>query len=459
MDVDPNPGEADASEALVESNAHIKPAVVSKILKGADGKLKIKLTGATGANKSFKQVVVGSPKRQRSPSPSPAQRAVADAVNDTLAAALDRDITGDTTNVFLEIIKDLQAQLKTKTLQLEDIQQQLKKFQEQLQVAQTTNEELSQAHTRVEGKRQFHGSLDPKHLAAVAGKPQYFDGMITGGKSSINVRDWLMSVEMYLDLMADVIPVDNHVKTAATYLKGEALRYWHFKKQFLQEQEQQNWTAFKNALVERFDTANDPVSARYKLDKLSQGNTAMRKHVQDFDQLCSYIPDMTDPEKIHRFLTSVRPDCANILCNDPSTGARWTRYVDLRRYALNHYANERSSGAGGAPGHIKEALNALLPRKKQKTGSQYNSPDGRGRSREPKGGRGQGGSGDAGPSGVAQEDTYDYTDKEGNKVARVVRIKNYCFRKGLCGICYQPGHRASSCHISKLVHGKPKSMP
>jgi hypothetical protein len=213
-----------------------------------------------------------------------------------------------------------------------------------------------------------------KQLASVAAKPQVFDGTSSGGRSS-NVRDWLMSIEMYFKLMADIIPASQRVNTAATYLKGEALRFWHFRLKMLTPEEQTDMRVFEKALTERFDSANDPVTARYKLDKLRQGKITMRQHVQRFDTLCSYIPDMQDAEKIHRFLTSVRADCASILSSDPSTGARWVQYADLRKYALNHYAHERifPSGAGDA-GVFDQTKDAMREAAEVVSGSERLAP-------------------------------------------------------------------------------------
>ena len=305
--------------------------------------------------------------------------------------------------------------------------------------------------------------VDPKHC----GRPQYFDGKVP------NVRDWLMNLDLYFDLMADTIPVQRRVGTASTYLKGEALRFWHFRRQQLDKQALTDIEVFQRALIERFDSTNDPIAARYKLDKLQQGDNAMRVHIQTFDTLCSYVPDMAEGEKIHRFLTTVRPDCSRVLRTDPSTGARWVQYTELRKYALNQYAHEKVSpraADAASTGQLENALDLLRagPRKRGRTTGRIpygvtRRTEGRNRSRDRsrdaednmKGDRGSGpSSGGAGGSGS----TYTYHDKDGQKVSRATRVKNHCFEKGLCGICYGKGHLASQCTVDKLKSGFPPGM-
>ena len=147
----------------------------------------------------------------------------------------------------------------------------------ELSRAKATVSELQDKEEAILGKRKRE--VDPK----LCGRPQTFDGKVP------NVRDWLMNLELYFDLMADRIPDYCQVGTAATYLKGEALRYWHFRLKQLEEHEKQDIQVFQRSMIERFDSANDPIAARYKLDKLQQGDNAMRVHVQNFDTLCSYI--------------------------------------------------------------------------------------------------------------------------------------------------------------------------
>jgi len=260
---------------------------------------------------------------------------------------------------------------------------------------------------------------------------------------------------MYFKLMSDIIPESQRVNTEATYLKGEALRFWHFRLKMLTPEEQNDMRVFEAALTERFDSANDPVTARYKLDKLRQGKMAMRQHVQRFDTLCSYIPDMQDAEKIHRFLTGVRAECANILSSDPSTGARWVRYADMRKYALNHFAHERvlpPGDAGGmerSAGILREAVEVVRgvtaggPRKRTHNHMMETDVPERERQRGSK----------FGPE--LNSPANSFRDKKRRWVRRTPEIKEFCKSKGLCGICYEQGHIASTCDKSKTKQGNP----
>jgi hypothetical protein len=289
--------------------------------------------------------------------------------------------------------------------------------------------------------------VDPKHC----GKPLHFDG------KSPNVRDWLMNLELYFELMADSIPSNCQVGTAATYLKGEALRFWHFRLKQLEEHEKTDMNMFQRSLIERFDSANDPIAARYKLDKLQQGDNAMRVHVQTFDTLCSYIPDMADGEKIHRFLTTVRAECSKVLCNDPSTGARWAQYADMRRYALNQYAHEKNfRPVNPRTDMLQAAMDKLGGKPPRKKHQQHWHLQKRTADREQ--GEGSGGGRRGSDPSSSRSKVYTFYDRNGRDCERPISVKNFCMGKGLCGICYQKGHLSTECTLDKMKSGSPPGM-
>lgn len=175
-------------------------------------------------------------------------------------------------------------------------------------------------------------------LKQALNKPATFDGSL---KSKLPIRDWLGIMQHYLHTLE--VPANLHVAMAVSYLRDEALRYWHFRKQLMPDEQPpkspDSWQDFHAALTERFDPGNTPVTARYQLDKLQQRSWSMPRFIQRFDQLCPFVPTMTDDEKIHRFLTSVRPECAAKLKTNPQSGRRWTHYNALRGYALNEFAD------------------------------------------------------------------------------------------------------------------------
>jgi len=104
----------------------------------------------------------------------------------------------------------------------------------------------------------------------VLNRPGAFDGEST---STISVVDWLVVVKHYFRAVQQ--PRAKWVTIASSYLRGEAMRFWANRKKALTKPEYNSWLVFKTALLERFDSENTAVSARLRLDALSQGDLAM----------------------------------------------------------------------------------------------------------------------------------------------------------------------------------------
>jgi hypothetical protein len=360
------------------------------------------------------------------------------------AATGDKERYRKQRNQLQERVDLLEAQLASMDSLTDDKDEIIKVLREEIEDLKAQLSEAEAKEAEVAGKKRKL-EVDPKHC----GKPLHFDG------KSPNVRDWLMNLELYFELMADSIPAECQVGTAATYLKGEALRYWHFRLKQLDEFQKSDMSVFQRSLIERFDSANDPIAARYKLDKLQQGDNAMRVHVQTFDTLCSYIPDMADGEKIHRFLTTVRAECSKVLCNDPSTGARWDKYADMRRYALNQYAHEKNFRSATPHTGMLDALVQKFKGHPSKRGTHQHSLQKRTSERQKHDGSGKHRRAGKG----AEPRLYTFHDRFGKAVVRPSGVKNFCFEKKLCGICYSSEHFASQCERRLMVEGNPPDMP
>ena len=294
-------------------------------------------------------------------------------------------------------------------------------------------------------------------LQRVLNKPAMYEG----SNETCHIVDWL--VAMFHFLMTLRVPVPMFVTTASTYLRGEALRFWANRQQTLTPEEARDWTMFKEALLERFDSENTAVTARIKLDHIKQGDMSMAKFVQKFDFITSYITDMSDADLIHRFLMAVKPDCKPALQNDPSTGVRWTEYVKLRKYALNMYpyASMPQGGRDPKKGTIRDRLTfpsaaaaaaaavgadgaadlrtLIKSLKKRKI-----SPNGEGAAGRADGPR-------------SQQGTRVYENTHGRKVTRNSAQVKAIFSQNVCGFCYTKGHRAPECTVANAAKGFPKS--
>lgn len=280
-----------------------------------------------------------------------------------------------------------------------------------------------------------------KHLRTIAAKPQQFDGK--AGRQG--VRDWLAGLKEYIMLVADSCTPEYQVRLAATFLKDGALRVWQTERAVLPADQRSSWDVFEQVMLDRYDTGTDAVTARYQLDALLQGDDqSVVSFVQRFDTLISYVPDMSEKEKVHRFLASVRPDVHDKLHLNPLTNERWIRYVELRRFALKQYAHETAmrvaTGASAVagrrrriPGHGRfqraGIVQAAAGDKRGATGGwQPAGKKGKGSrfAQQPFGQQGQRGSGQ-------QQQT------------RSRLVKQFCFDRQLCYRCYGKGHAAKDC--------------
>jgi hypothetical protein len=185
---------------------------------------------------------------------------------------------------------------------------------------------------------------DAKQLQSIAAKPQQFDGK--PGRQG--VRNWIAGLKEYIDLVAEQYSEADKVKLASTFLKDNALRVWQTERENLPAAMRGRWAVFEQVMLDRYDTGTDAVTARYQLDVLQQGTRPVAAFVQTFDTLVSYVPGMGDEEKVHRFLAAANAEVQAKLQLNPVTNSRWSRYVDLRQYALKLFAYETAMRAAAA---------------------------------------------------------------------------------------------------------------
>ena len=250
-----------------------------------------------------------------------------------------------------------------------------------------------------------------------------------GANETCHIGDWLVAMHHYL--MTLKVPATMFVTTASTYLRGEALRFWANRQQTLTSAETRNWEMFKDALLERFDSENTAVSARIKLDQITQDGLTMAKFVQQFDFISSYIPDMADADLIHRFLMAVSPECKAALQNDPSTGVRWTEYVKLRKYALNMYPYATMLEGKTSP----------------QPGSSWGMPS------HPQDKCGKGATAGSNKDNMVLGRTY--RNAMNKKVLRSQEAFRAILEADVCGFCYRKGHKAGGCTAAHPAPGSP----
>jgi hypothetical protein len=184
------------------------------------------------------------------------------------------------------------AQLQAELAQAKD---DLDKAHDALEQAQVQAAELQSKIEMFEGKA-FLQALN---------KPAVFTGAKVIGKPSLSVRDWMLAVTDY----TTSIGMHNDKKKVAiaeSYLGGDAKRDWHTKRRVLQEEDTTiTFEVFSKSVIDSWDPACSDVKARAQLETIKfKGNITV--YVSMFDRICSFIPNMTADEKVHKFLYQIR---------------------------------------------------------------------------------------------------------------------------------------------------------
>lgn len=220
-----------------------------------------------------------------------------------------------------------------------DLEGQVKALQERLQVALT---ELEEAHTRLATAESRLSVYEGKAFLQALNKPATFTGVKVSGKPTLSVRDWLLSVRDYTDSIG-LVSDKQKVAVAESYLGGDAKRDWHTKRRVLLEQNTViTFAVFEKSVIDSWDPACSDLKARAQLESITfKGNITV--YISMFDRICSFIPNMTADEKVHKFLFQIRkthPHVADKLQTDPATKKTWDDYFQLRQYALHAAATD-----------------------------------------------------------------------------------------------------------------------
>jgi len=211
-------------------------------------------------------------------------------------------------------------------------------------------------------------STTSKSFVSSLGKPTAFSG--SKGTDKLGARDWLTSISDYLTSSKVASTDEQRVQFAETYLQGEARRAWHVTRTTMSE-DGITYAAFQQAIIDRWDPASSEINAMNELDDLRQTGT-LTVFITKFDRICSLSPDISDREKVHKFLRNCNPAVATLIATDPQTKKRWTVYQDLKQYALNYVASLPPAAAAatalanprlkrpGALGNIRQMVDSAL---------------------------------------------------------------------------------------------------
>lgn len=232
--------------------------------------------------------------------------------------------------------------------------------------------ETSRLTAELAAEKTANEAATSKSFVSSLGKPTAFSG--SRGSDKLGARDWLTSISDYLASSKVANTDAQRVQFAETYLQGEAKRAWHVTRNTMSE-DGITYAAFQQAIIDRWDPASSEINAMNELDDLKQTGS-LTAFMQKFDRICSFIPTLTDREKVHKFLRNCNPAVATLIATDPQTKKRWTVYQDLKQYAINYVASLPPAAAAahttarphlkrtGALGNIRQLVDSVHPSKR-----------------------------------------------------------------------------------------------
>jgi hypothetical protein len=263
-----------------------------------------------------------------------------------------------------------------------------------------------------------------RSLHAVVAKPDTFTGRGS-------CRDWLAQVAHYLTTVK--VPPRDAVNVAAGFLRDEAQKHWFAvcKQLPLQNLDPRDWETFRRTMLATFDVADPAAVARVQLDVLRQrvGPGGVEQYVRRFNALCLQIEDMSEGEKIHRFLTGLSESLRERVKLDPVTKRRWTVYAPLASYTVLQGVEDSLAAVPVPRADLLDGVRAAAGRGAHTHG--HRRPFHKAAPRLA-----------AVRDGGVQKVRGKRSDWGFKRSATALAV---CRIKGLCLKCFQPGHQASSC--------------
>lgn len=174
--------------------------------------------------------------------------------------------------------------LNNQVRDLENRNQQLIALVNQLQVGQNIGQQYN---------NQVRGVVK-------ASKPKTYNGL-RGSDPEV----WLFQFNQYADI--NQVLEQNKAKLAATYLEGNAATWW--RNLVMQTGDRTGstitWQEFQLQLISMFKPVNSVKIARDRLAVLNQTNS-VAKYNFDFTQLCLEIKDISESEKLDKYVRGLK---------------------------------------------------------------------------------------------------------------------------------------------------------
>ena len=192
--------------------------------------------------------------------------------------------------------------------------------QMQQQMEARLQQQLSAMQSQLQQQHNMPTPIMPPHAVAAPriDRPRLQAAPTYDGRSAVALDGWLRELQQQFDWyrMDDDAA---RLQFVGALLKGVALDWWSnlVDSNGVAPSDSTRPTTYAEFIVRlkgRFQPINSAQTARTKLDSLRQGpKQSTNEYISDFRTLLVRVPDMSEGDRVHRFLTGLRPAVATQL--------------------------------------------------------------------------------------------------------------------------------------------------
>lgn len=203
---------------------------------------------------------------------------------------------------------------------LSDLAAALHQTQQQMQQMQMQHQQQMAAVQQQQQQQFLPTPIVDVHAAALPrnGRPRLPAPPSYDGRSSTALDGWLRELQQQFDWYRMTDDAER-LQFVGALLKGVALDWWAnlVDSNGAAQSESTRPTTyadFATRLRSRFQPINSAQTARTKLDSLRQGpKQSTNDYISEFRTLLVRVPDMSEGDRVHRFITGLRPAVATQL--------------------------------------------------------------------------------------------------------------------------------------------------
>ena len=175
------------------------------------------------------------------------------------------------------------------------------------------------------------------HTAASAARPDKYKG------GAHQLQDWLFRMRTYLETSGVDETTVGAVKTACTYLEGDAWSWWRALCERADGRPAvANWEEFSAAIKDRFHVMDEGRKARIALAYLRQ-TTTVQAYTQEFQRLMLMAPETHELDQVVRFTLGLRGAVREeVDRGQPTTIMQAMKLADEADVRLSGYRLERA---------------------------------------------------------------------------------------------------------------------